>query len=180
MQARKAQRMSHIMLAAAALASLLGLASLAAAEPSDASLARLRASLARTSAVRLTTPFGVSIERKVEVEPTGLKITGSGEMGVVVLTPEPVMHVEWARVQRLEVKRGIGRNILLPAAALGAMIGGAIGYSGLDEGTLGGTGGKPFFLLVGATTGIALGSVIGSGYAPWVAVPLPETAARSD
>lgn len=158
-----------------------GLASLAtAAEPDEASLTRLRGTLARASAVRLTTPFGVSIERKVEVEPAGLRITGSGEMGVVVLSPEPVMHVEWARVQRLEVKRGIGRNILLPAAAIGAMIGGAIGYSGLDEGTLGGTGGKPFFLLVGAATGIALGSVIGSGYDPWVAVEVPRTSAPGE
>ena len=140
MPTRRAPPVPYLVLATIVLLSILGQTSLAthaAAEPSEPSLARLRASLAHASVVRLTTPFGVSIERKVEVEPAGLKITGTGEMGVVVLTPEPVMHVEWARVQRLEVKRGIGRTVLLPAAAIGAMIGGAIGYSGLDEGALG-------------------------------------------
>ena len=106
MPTRRAPPVPYLVLATIVLLSMLGQTSLAthaAAEPSEPSLARLRASLARASVVRLTTPFGVSIERKVEVEPAGLKITG-----------------------------------------------------------------------------IALGSVIGSGYDPWVALQVPRASANTD
>lgn len=150
-----------------------GTRSASAAVPDSTQLARMRQGLERASAVRLTTPFGVSVERKVEVEPDGLKLTGSGDVGAVSIIPEPVSRVGWDHMRKLEVKRGVGKRLLVPFAALGALLGGLYGYSGLDVPTLGGNAGEPLYLLVGASVGLGLGSVIGPAYDPWVRIDTP-------
>jgi uncharacterized protein involved in exopolysaccharide biosynthesis len=90
-----------------------------------------------------------------------------------------VSHVEWARVQRLEVKFGKSRTILLAGAGLGALLGGAYAYSGRDERRLSGRSGEPISLLLGGVLGTALGAVVSVACDPWVRVDTPEFAGPS-
>lgn len=155
-----------------ALAALLLAASAGAAQaqaPTGEQLARLRERLGRGSAVRLRTPEGAWVERRVTLGPEGVGLPGRPAYGANDVSPRQPGLVPWSRVSGLDFRRGGGDRGVLYGAFLGAVAAAALAMRLQDEQDLGGAQALGLYLVAGAAGGAAIGAALGGAGDPWVA-----------
>lgn len=154
-----------------ALAALLLAASAGTAQaqaPTDEQMARLRERLGRGSAVRLRTPEGAWVERRVTLGPEGVGLPGSPAYGANDVSPRQPGLVPWSRVSGLDLRKGGGDRGLLYGAFLGAVAAAALAMRLQDEQDLGGAQALGLYLVTGAAGGAAIGAALGGAGDPWV------------
>lgn len=157
--------------AALALVALAALAGAACAQsPSDEEMQRLRGSLARASAVRVRTPIDAWVERRVSVAPEGVGLPGAARFGANEMTPPLPALVPWERVVGIDMRRGNGDRGVLYGALFGTAAGLLWAMTPHDMQTLGGSTGRPLFVLCGAAAGAGFGAMVGGGLDPWAPV----------
>lgn len=140
------------------------------APPDDASLERLRGAARSAKFVRVTTPAGAFVERRVDVQPHGLLCTAREGWDTVKLNAQPTTLVSWDRLAQLEIKRGTSDRWMWGGAILGGVIGALIGDVQKDEQSRGGQAATVLYGVVGGGIGMGVGSVFGSSFDPWVRV----------
>lgn len=161
------RRMRRCALAALLLAVAAGAAS--AQAPTDEQMSRLRERLGRASAVRLRTPEGAWVERRVTLGPDGVGLPGGPAYGANDVTPRQPGLVPWSRVSGLDLKKGGGDRGAYFGAFLGAVAAGALAMRLQDERDLGGAQALGLYLVAGAAGGAAIGATLGGAGDPWVA-----------
>lgn len=154
-------------LALACVGSLAGAAS--AQAPTDEQMARLRERVGRGSAVRLRTPEGAWVERRVTLGPEGVGLPGAPAYGASDVAPRQPGLVPWSRVSGLDLKRGGGDRGLLYGAFLGGVAAAALTMRLQDEQDLGGGPALGLYLVAGAAGGAVIGAALGGAGDPWVA-----------
>lgn len=155
-----------------ALASLLFGAAAGAASaqaPTDEQMSRLRERLGRASEVRLRTPEGAWVERRVTLGPEGVGLPGAPAYGANEVTPRQPGLVPWSRVSGLDLKKGGGDRGLLLGAFLGSVAAAALAMRLQDEQDLGGGQALGLYLAAGAAGGAVIGAAVGGAGDPWVA-----------
>lgn len=152
-----------------ALLLLLVAGAASAQAPTDEQMSRLRERIGRAAEVRLRTPEGAWIERRVTLGPDGVGLPGQPAYGANDVTPRQPGLVPWSRVAGLDLKKGGGDRGLLYGAFLGAVAAAALAMRLQDEQDLGGDQALPLYLVAGAAGGAALGAALGAAGDPWVA-----------
>lgn len=160
--------------AAAALLAALVLATAVpparAATPPDAEMARLGEALRRAKAVRVHTPAGPFVERRVGLMTEGVHLPGDAEYGANAITPRQPALVPWENLSAIEVRRGHAERGVFVGALVGFLLGAAWAQGSHDEQTLGGRSGELLFPFFGAACGAGAGAALGAGYDPWTRV----------